>query len=188
MKRDIKNKSKVEAEALNWDDTPVAYIYNNNELLAIYREPAIITDHGTIRAGIFVFYTESGEHYARAELELEDVAYLIRRLEAAINFIEARYEVSEDIEIYKRKEGDITLSIFITKDRQIAFFIRNGELWARATINIIQAVYLLKVLNIEFSNAYHDVHSLRTDIVKEIKKGVTHDLKKKYDWDGMMYG
>ena len=185
----VKEGEEEEEEMLlNWDAVPIAYIPNRDELLAVYREPAVITNYATIRTGKFVFYTVKGEHYARAELELEDIAYLIKRLEAGVNFIEARYEISDDIEIYKRREGDITLSIFITKDRKIAFFIRNDDLWAKASINVIQAVYLIKVLDIEFSNAYLEAHSLRIDIREEIQKGVTQDLKKKYNWDGMMYG
>jgi len=184
----VREGEEEEETLLNWDDVPIAYIPNRDELLAVYREPAVITNYATIRTGKFVFYAVKGEHYARAELELEDIAYLIKRLEAGVNFIEARYEISDDIEIYKHKQGDIILLVFITKDRKIAFFIRNGDLWAKATINVIQAVYLIKVLDIEFSNAYLEAHSLRIDITEEIQKGVTHDLKKKYNWDGMMYG
>lgn len=181
-------EEEEEVSLLELDDIPIYFYGSKDGRLAIYRMPAAITKHGIIRTGDFIIYVENEEQYTRVKLEIEDIAYMIRRLDVGINYLETPYEIKEDIEIYNHKEADNTFSIFLTKDRRIAFFIRNGDLLARAIIDIIQATYLLKILNIEFENTYYDAHELREEILNEIKKGVTPQSKKSHDWEEMMYG
>ena len=171
-----------------WDAKPIfsKEYKERKERIDVDKEPIQTTDKGTIRTGDFIFYVQNKEQYARAALTVEDVSLLARAIDMAIADI--YHGLNKEVKVFstkkKSKDGKTEIiDIRTTVENRFKIYIRHGEHWAIAHLELSDASWLALVLNYEAVAEYITMSNTQQKLWAEIKDKLTGKSKKRADYD-----
>jgi len=167
--------------------------YDTGERVEVDKALPYITKRGTVKTGNFIFYVQNDEHYAMMELEAEEVNLLAKAIDIAI--ADLYHNLNKEVRVFsierKDKEGKTEIiDVRTTEENGFRIYIRHGDHWAMAHLDITSASWLATVLSYEAIMEHVSISNMQQAIWAEIKDQFTGKKKKKinYDPEEMMYG
>ena len=191
----VKEGEEEEGTLLNWNVKPVfsKEYKERNEKIEVDKEQSQITKRGTVKTGDFIFYVRNGEHYARISLEVEEVTLLAKAIDIAIGDI--YHGIIKEVRVFsierKDEEGKTEIiDVRTTKENRFRVYIRHGEHWAMAYLEIADASWLATVLGYEAVMEHVVISNIQQALWAEFKNQLAGKKQKKvsYDPEEMMYG